>query len=66
MNWLLLDKINHLLQNDQVCCIICDDLGQCLRNLSCLNNIVLLRNETSQGLIYSRNRLMSGVALQFQ
>lgn len=56
-----LAKIDHLLQREDVSCIICDDGstdGTTDYLKSNQRNIHLIRNERSRGLIYSRNRLM--------
>ena len=56
-----LEKIKLLLQNEDVNCIICDDGssdGTFEHLKSNYPKIQLIRNETSKGLIYSRNLLM--------
>lgn len=61
-------KIQHLLQREDVQCIICDD-GSTDETYAFIQNnypeIQLIKNEKSQGLIYSRNRLMNLVTTEF-
>lgn len=57
-----LNKIDYLIKRDEVECIICDDGstdGTSDYLLGNYPNIYLIRNEQSQGLIYSRNKLLS-------
>lgn len=63
-----LQKINGLLINEKVCCIICDDgSSDGTSNYIKENfpNIHLIRNEKSKGLIYSRNKLMGLTRTEF-
>lgn len=57
-----LNSIKYLIENPFVECIICDD-GSEDETLNFLNKyypeVKLINNETSKGLIYSRNKLMS-------
>ena len=56
-----LQKINPLLERDEVACIICDDgATDGTHEFIQTNypNIHLIRNEKSKGLIYSRNKLL--------
>jgi len=59
-----LNKIAHLLQRQDVSCMICDD-GSSDGTSNFLKenhpNIYLIRNETSKGLIFSRNKLLGFV-----
>jgi glycosyltransferase involved in cell wall biosynthesis len=61
-------KIQHLLERNDVECIICDD-GSSDETTSFLKinypKIQLIRNPISKGLIYSRNKLLSLVTTQF-
>lgn len=63
-----LSKIQYLLGRDDVACIICDD-GSIDGTASFLESnypkIQLIKNLKSQGLIYSRNRLLSLVKTEF-
>jgi glycosyltransferase involved in cell wall biosynthesis len=63
-----LGKIQYLLDRKDVVCIICDD-GSTDDTASFLQKqypeIQLIQNPKSQGLIYSRNRLMSLVTTEF-
>jgi glycosyltransferase involved in cell wall biosynthesis len=63
-----LDKIKHLLERKDVACLICDD-GSTDGTASFLQTnypeIQLIQNLKSQGLIYSRNRLLSLVRTEF-
>lgn len=63
-----LDKIKHLLDRNDVSCMICDD-GSTDGTASFLQTnypeIQLIQNLKSQGLIYSRNRLLSLVRTEF-
>lgn len=63
-----LDKIQSLLDREDVICIICDD-GSTDGTASFLQNnypdIKLIQNRKSQGLIYSRNRLLSLVETDY-
>lgn len=63
-----LNKINYLLERNDVDCIICDDGStdgtfEFVRNE--YPNIQLIQNEKSKGLIYSRNRLLNLVTTEF-
>lgn len=61
-------KIQHLLDRDDVHCIICDDGstdGTSFFLETNYPNIQLVRNQTSKGLIYSRNRLLNMVTTEF-
>ena len=63
-----LSKIQHLLDKENVDCIICDDGSTDGTSLYVQNNfpeIQLIKNSESRGLIYSRNRLMSLVTSEF-
>ena len=63
-----LGKIQYLLDKNEVTCIICDDGstdGTGLYLQTHYPEIQLLQNPTSQGLIYSRNRLLSLVSTEF-
>lgn len=57
-----LQKINHLIENEEVECIICDD-GSTDNTFDFVKKdyprIQLIRNENSKGLIYSRNKLLN-------
>lgn len=61
-------KIQHLLIREEVECIICDD-GSTDDTVSFLQSnypeIQLIQNKKSEGLIYSRNRLMSLTKAEF-
>jgi glycosyltransferase involved in cell wall biosynthesis len=63
-----LNKIQHLLDRNNVECIVCDD-GSTDETSTLLQvnypDIQLIRNSRSKGLIYSRNRLLSLVTTQF-
>lgn len=63
-----LRKIKYLLDNDDVVCLICDD-GSTDDTASFLQttypDIQLIRNKKSQGLIYSRNRLLNMAATEY-
>jgi glycosyltransferase involved in cell wall biosynthesis len=63
-----LDKIKYLLDRKDLVCLICDD-GSTDGTASFLQKqypeIQMIQNPTSQGLIYSRNRLMSLVKTEF-
>jgi GT2 family glycosyltransferase len=63
-----LDKIQYLFENGKVACIICDDGSTDGTAVFLQTNypaIQYIRNEKSQGLIYSRNRLMNLVKTEF-
>ncbi len=54
-------KIHHLLQREDVACILCDDGSTDGTSDFIIANyptILLIRNEKSKGLIFSRNRLL--------
>ncbi|BFM42276.1 hypothetical protein CFS9_09170 [Flavobacterium sp. CFS9] len=63
-----LRKIQHLLDREDVSCIICDD-GSTDGTYSFIEKnypeIHLIRNNKSEGLIYSRNRMMDLVTTDF-
>jgi len=63
-----LEKIQHLLDRNDVACIICDD-GSTDGTVSFLKEnypeIQLIHNPVSKGLIYSRNRLMNLVTSEY-
>lgn len=63
-----LDKIKHLLDRKDMVCIICDD-GSTDETASFLqtnySNIKLIQNLKSEGLIYSRNRLLNLTTTEF-
>lgn len=63
-----LEKIQYLLDKKEVVCLICDD-GSTDGTASFLQaeypEIKLIQNSNSQGLIYSRNRLLSMVTTEF-
>lgn len=63
-----LEKISYLLQRKDVSCIICVD-GSTDNTFSFVkanySKIKLIKNETSRGLIYSRNRMMNLVKTQY-
>ncbi|WP_017494945.1 glycosyltransferase family 2 protein [Flavobacterium sp. WG21] len=63
-----LRKIQHLLDREDVSCIICDD-GSTDGTYSFVEKnypeIQLIRNNKSEGLIYSRNRMMDLVTTDF-
>ena len=57
-----LQKISYLLERPDVECIVCDDASSDGTSEYLAQNypaILCLRNETTKGLIYSRNRLMA-------
>ena len=61
-------KINHLLIREDVECLICDDGSNDGTTEFIETNypkILLIRNEKSKGLIYSRNRLLSLVSSEY-
>lgn len=61
-------KINHLLIREDVECLICDDGSNDGTTEFIETNypkILLIRNEKSKGLIYSRNRLLSLVDSEY-
>lgn len=63
-----LHKIQHLIDREDVTCIICDDGSTDGTYLFIQENypeIQLIQNNKSKGLIYSRNRLMSLVTSEF-
>jgi glycosyltransferase involved in cell wall biosynthesis len=63
-----LDKIQYLLDKKEVTCIICDDGstdGTAVYLQIHYPDIQLIQNLKSQGLIYSRNRLLSLVSSEF-
>lgn len=63
-----LDKIKPLLDSEEVCCLICDDGsndGTAAYIQTHYPEIQLIQNPKSQGLIYSRNRLMSLVTTDY-
>jgi glycosyltransferase involved in cell wall biosynthesis len=63
-----LDKIHYLLDRKDVACIICDDGsadGTALYLQAHYPEVQLIQNSKSQGLIYSRNRLLSLVSTEF-
>lgn len=63
-----LQKIDNILAQDQVQCIICDDGSDDGTSAYISENfpkIHLIRNEKSKGLIYSRNRLMKLTLTEF-
>jgi GT2 family glycosyltransferase len=63
-----LDKIQYLFENGKVACIICDDGstdGTAVFLQTNYPKIQYIRNEKSQGLIYSRNRLLHLVTTEF-
>jgi glycosyltransferase involved in cell wall biosynthesis len=63
-----LSQIKHLLRRNDVSCIVCDD-GSTDDTVAFLKlyypAIQLIQNEKSQGLIYSRNRLMGLVTTDY-
>ncbi|MBA4277207.1 glycosyltransferase [Flavobacterium sp.] len=63
-----LDKIKYLLDKEDVVCLICDD-GSTDGTFEFLSlnypKIMLIQNSKSEGLIYSRNRLMGLVTTEF-
>lgn len=63
-----LNKIQHLLDKEDVICLICDD-GSTDGTFEFIQNnypqIQLIKNLESKGLIYSRNRLMALVMTEF-
>ncbi|WP_374174005.1 glycosyltransferase family 2 protein [Flavobacterium tructae] len=63
-----LRKIQHLLDREDVSCIICDD-GSTDGTYSFIEKnypeVQLIRNNKSEGLIYSRNRMMDLVTTDF-
>lgn len=63
-----LEKIEFLLNRDDVSCIICDDGstdGTFATIETAYPSIQIIQNTDSKGLIYSRNRLMSLVKTEF-
>lgn len=63
-----LEKIQYLLDRDDVVCLICDDGstdGTAVYLQTNYPKIRLIQNPKSQGLIYSRNRLMGLVTTEF-
>lgn len=61
-------QIQHLLERNDVKCIVCDDGskdGTAVFLESQYPNIQLIKNSKSQGLIYSRNRLMQLVKTDY-
>lgn len=63
-----LNKINPLLEREDVACIICDDGsddGTSEYLMTQHPHIHLIRNEKSKGLIYSRNKLLSLTQSEF-
>ena len=63
-----LDRIKYILDRNDVSCIICDDGsidGTATFIATKYSKIKLIQNDTSQGLIYSRNRLMELVTTDF-
>ena len=63
-----LEKIQYLLERNDVVCLICDDGsndGTALYLQTNYPEIQLIQNPRSQGLIYSRNRLLSLVTTDF-
>jgi glycosyltransferase involved in cell wall biosynthesis len=63
-----LEKIQYLLEREDVVCLICDDGstdGTALYLQTHFPEIKLIQNSKSQGLIYSRNRLLSIVNTEF-
>lgn len=63
-----LDKIKYLLDKEEVVCLICDD-GSTDGTFEFLSQnypkIMLIQNSKSEGLIYSRNRLMGLATTEF-
>jgi GT2 family glycosyltransferase len=63
-----LDKIKYLLDKEEVVCLICDD-GSTDGTFEFLSQnypkIMLIQNAKSEGLIYSRNRLMGLATTEF-
>lgn len=63
-----LSKIKYLLKNEEFVCIICDD-GSTDETASFLKtnypDIQLIQNKKSEGLIYSRNRLLNLTTTEF-
>lgn len=63
-----LSKIKHILDRDDVKCIICDD-GSTDETFAYIKanhpQIKIIQNSESKGLIYSRNRLMDLVTTEF-
>ncbi|MBF4507133.1 glycosyltransferase family 2 protein [Flavobacterium sp. JLP] len=63
-----LNKIQYLLDREDVICIVCDD-GSTDETYELIHDnfpkIQLIRNSRSKGLIYSRNRMMSLVNTEF-
>ncbi|MDL2143355.1 glycosyltransferase [Flavobacterium tructae] len=63
-----LRKIQYLLDRDDVACIICDDGSTdetCFFIKESYPNIQFIQNAKSEGLIYSRNRMMALVTTEF-
>lgn len=63
-----LEKIKHLIDRKDVVCIICDDGstdGTAIFLQTNYPDIQRIQNKKSQGLIYSRNRLMGMVTTEF-
>jgi glycosyltransferase involved in cell wall biosynthesis len=63
-----LNEISHLIEKQNVECIICDDgSNDGTYNFVKANypNIQLLKNDTSKGLIFSRNMMMNRVTTQY-
>ena len=65
---LTLGKIQHLLNREDVVCLICDD-GSTDGTFEFIQNnfpkVKLIKNNKSKGLIYSRNQLMDLVTTEF-
>ena len=63
-----LQKINHLIQRDDVECIICDD-GSIDGTYNFVKEnyplILLIKNVNSKGLIFSRNRLLNQTTAKY-
>jgi len=63
-----LQRIQHLIEREDVECVICDD-GSIDGTSDYLNknfsNIQLIQNEISKGLIYSRNRLLNLITTEY-
>ena len=63
-----LKKIGYLLERPDVECLVCDDASEDGTTdflAQQYPNIQRLRNETTQGLIYSRNRLMAATQAEY-